>query len=36
MSQAGNQRESRWHDGFLLGMLFDPENGSDIFLGNVG
>jgi hypothetical protein len=24
------------HPGFLLGLFFDPEEGSDIFLRNVG
>jgi hypothetical protein len=24
------------HAGFLLGLLFDPEDGEDIFLQNVG
>jgi hypothetical protein len=23
------------HDGFFLGLFFDPEDGSDIFLRNV-
>jgi hypothetical protein len=25
-----------FHAGFLLGLFFDPEDGSDIFLRNVG
>jgi hypothetical protein len=25
-----------FHTGFLLGLFFDPENGGDIFLRNVG
>jgi hypothetical protein len=34
------QRESRWqaelYAGILLGLLFDPEDGDDVFLRNVG
>jgi hypothetical protein len=26
----------RLHTGFLLGLLFNPEDGSDIFLWNAG
>jgi hypothetical protein len=29
-----NQRESRWQAGILLGLI-DPEDGGDMFLGNV-
>jgi hypothetical protein len=25
-----------FHAGFLLGLFFDPEDGSDMFLRNVG
>jgi hypothetical protein len=25
-----------FHDGFLLGLFFDPEDGGDMFLQNVG
>jgi hypothetical protein len=25
-----------FHAGFLLGLFFDPENGGDMFLRNVG
>jgi hypothetical protein len=28
--------EELFHDGFLLGLFFDPEDGSDVFLRNVG
>jgi hypothetical protein len=40
-SSATNQRESRWpatcfHAGFLLGLFFDPADGGDMFLRNVG
>jgi hypothetical protein len=32
ISRAGNQLESSWHAGFLLGLFFDPEDGGDMFL----
>jgi hypothetical protein len=32
-----NKREIRFfHTGFLLGLFFNPEDGGDIFLRNVG
>jgi hypothetical protein len=34
--QAINQCESRWQAELLLGIFFDPDYGSDIFLRNVG
>jgi hypothetical protein len=24
-----------FHAGFLLGLFFDPEDGSDMFIGNI-
>jgi hypothetical protein len=24
-----------FHAGFLLGLFYDPEDGSDLFLGNI-
>jgi hypothetical protein len=40
--RARDQREGRWqaelcfHAGFLLSIFFDPEDGGDMFLQNVG
>jgi hypothetical protein len=42
INRARNQCESRWqtwlcfHPDFLLCLLFDPEDGGDMFLRNVG
>jgi hypothetical protein len=38
ISRARNQRKSRrfFHAGILLRLFFDPEDGGDIFLRNVG
>jgi hypothetical protein len=39
MSQARNQDESgskQLNTGFLFGLFFDPEDGGDMFLRNVG
>jgi hypothetical protein len=36
ISQARNQRESRWQPGFLLGLFSDPEDGGDMFLRKAG
>jgi hypothetical protein len=27
---------TRFHAGFMLGLFFDPEDGGDMFLRNVG
>jgi hypothetical protein len=38
VSQARNQREasSKLHAGLLLGLFFDPDEGSNMFIWNVG
>jgi hypothetical protein len=39
ISQARNQLENKWqvkHAGFFLGLFFNPKNGVDMFLQNVG
>jgi hypothetical protein len=36
ISQARNQHDSRWQAGLLLGLLFELEDGSDMFLRNIG
>jgi hypothetical protein len=39
MSQARNQHESgskQLNTGFLFGLFFDPEDGGEMFLRNVG
>jgi hypothetical protein len=45
VEEYANQRESRWkaellatcfRAGFSFGLFFDPEDGDDIFIRNVG
>jgi hypothetical protein len=37
ISKARNQREvGSKHVGFLLGLFFDPKDGNEMFLQNVG
>jgi hypothetical protein len=42
VTKSFNFWESRWqaeesfHAGFLLGFFFDPDDGGDMFLRNVG
>jgi hypothetical protein len=36
ISQARNQRESMWQADPMLGLFFNPEDGGDIVLRNVG
>jgi hypothetical protein len=36
MMQARNQHEAGNNASFLLGLFFDPEDVSDMFLRNVG
>jgi hypothetical protein len=40
ISRARKQSQGRWqaepHAGFFLGLFFDPEDGGDMFLHNVG
>jgi hypothetical protein len=34
--QYSFHKKAALHVGFLLGLLFDPDDGSDMFLPNVG
>jgi hypothetical protein len=34
--KEGGKQTTYFYIGFLLGLFFDPENGGDMFLRNVG